>query len=37
MILAGPTGAGKYTLALMLARTLDTTVEELFYVIDGED
>lgn len=25
------------TLALMLARTLDTTVEALFYVIDGED
>lgn len=24
------------TLALMLARTLETTVEELFYVIDGE-
>ena len=25
------------TLALMLARILDVTVEELFYVIDGED
>lgn len=25
------------TLALMLARILKTTVEELFYVIDGED
>jgi putative transcriptional regulator len=24
-------------LALMLARILETTVEELFYVIDGED
>jgi putative transcriptional regulator len=24
------------TLALMLARMLNTTVEELFYVIDGE-
>ena len=24
------------TLALMLARILETTVEELFYVIDGE-
>jgi putative transcriptional regulator len=24
------------TLALMLARILDTTVEELFFVIDGE-
>lgn len=25
------------TLALVLARILETTVEELFYVIDGED
>lgn len=25
------------TLALMLARVLNTTVEELFYVIDGEE
>jgi putative transcriptional regulator len=25
------------TLALMLARLLETTVEELFFVIDGED
>jgi putative transcriptional regulator len=25
------------TLALMLARILETTVEELFYVIDSED